>query len=63
MKRLIIFAVAFVAVFVVSLKMYSSSKSVNPNYYCLYDEEKGVCNPNAKGIACYGVNEDCSWMD
>ena len=63
MRKMIVFAVVFVATFAVSMKIYSSSKSVKPNYYCLYDDEKGICSPDAKGWACYGVNEDCSWMD
>lgn len=63
MKQMIIFAVAFIAVSVVSMKMFSSGRSIPPNYYCLYDDKTGECSPNAEGWACYGVNEDCSWMD
>ena len=39
MKKVIIFAVAFVAVFAVSLKVNSSTRGLPPNYYCQYDEE------------------------
>ena len=64
MKRLIIFAVAMVATIAVSMKMYSSSKDGKPsNYNCKYDDKKGICTKEAEGWACYGVKEDCSWMD
>ena len=64
MKKMIVFAVAFVATFAVNMKMYSSSKAVKPsNYYCFYDDEAGICSKEAKGWACYGINEDCSWME
>ncbi len=63
MKKVIIFAVAFVAVFAVSLKVNSTPKGIDPNYYCKYDDKEGICREDANGWACYGVNEDCSWMN
>ena len=64
MKKFILFSVAFVAVFVVSLKLYAASKSVKPpHYYCRYDKTIDACHKNADGSACYLVNEDCSWID
>ena len=63
MKKVVILAVAFIAVFAVSLKVNSSTRGLPPNYYCQYDEEKGECREDAYGWACYGVNEDCSWMN
>lgn len=61
---MIVFAVVFVAAFAMSVKMYSSSKSVKPsNYYCFYDNDRAICSEDAEGWACYGVNADCSWME
>ena len=49
MKKVIIFAVAFVAVFAVSLKVNSTPKGIDPNYYCKYDDKEGICSEDANG--------------
>lgn len=61
MKRLIIFAVALVATFVVSMKVYSYYVP-EPNYYCVYFEALGRCHSGV-GTACYGIDADCNWLD
>lgn len=61
MKRLIIFAVALVATFAVSMKMYSYDIPA-PNYYCVYFEANERCYIG-DGIACYGVDENCNWLE
>ncbi|MBR5203598.1 MAG: hypothetical protein IKW32_00030 [Bacteroidaceae bacterium] len=63
MKRLIIFAVALVATFAVSIKMYGGYViPTEPNYYCVYVENEGFCVVGV-GVACYGVDENCNWLD
>lgn len=62
MKKIIIFAVAFVAVFAVSLKVNSTPKGIDPNYYCVYFDEVERCHVG-DGIACYGIDEDCNWLE
>ena len=62
MKKVIIFAVAFIAIFAVSLKVNSTPKGIDPNYYCVYFKELGRCY-GGDGIACYGVDEDCNWLN
>lgn len=62
MKKIITFAVAFVAVFAVSIKMYSIDVPVGPNYYCVYFDEVERCHVG-DGIACYGIDEDCNWLE
>jgi len=61
MKRLIIFAVALVATFAVSMKMYSYDIP-DPNYYCAYFEAHGRCYFTV-GTACYGIDANCNWLD
>lgn len=61
MKKIIMFAVAFVAVFAVSMKMYSIDIPA-PNYYCVYFKDLGRCY-GGDGTACYGIDEDCNWLD
>ena len=51
MKRFIIFIVYFVAVFAVSMKMYGA-----------YLEDEGYCIVSV-GTACYGIDENCEWLD
>ena len=63
MKKVIIFAVAFVAVYAVSLKVNSTPKGVDPSKYSKYVEEIEICTKESEGWVCYGVNEDCSWMN
>ena len=63
MKKVIIFAVALIATFAVSLKVNSTPKGVDSSKYCKYDEEKEICTKESEGWVCYGVNEDCSWMN
>ena len=63
MKKLILFSVAFVAVFIVSLKLYAAVDPVGPNYYCRYNDDKDICEKYLNSSACYLVNEDCSWID
>ena len=63
MKKVIIFAVAFIATFAVSLKVNSTPKGVDPSKYCKYNDETGECDRECDGWVCYGVNEDCSWMN
>lgn len=62
MKRLIIFAVALVATFVVSMKIYSYDKPIPPNYYCVYFGSHGRCYIGI-GDACYGIDKDCNWLE
>lgn len=62
MKQFIIFAVAFVAVFAASIKMYGDSVVPEPNYYCAYLEDEGYCIVSV-GTACYGIDENCEWLD
>lgn len=62
MKQFIIFAVAFVAVFAASIKMYGDSVVPEPNYYCVYFESAGRCYPGDR-TPCYGIDEDCEWLD
>lgn len=62
MKRLIIFAVALVATFAVSMKMYSYEIPTGPNYYCRYVEDEGRCIVGV-GTACYGIDENCNWLE
>ena len=62
MKQFIIFAVAFVAVFAASIKMYGDSVVPEPNYYCVYFKDHGRCYASV-GDACYGVDADCNWLD
>lgn len=65
MKQFIIFIVAFVAVFAVSLKMYGANEDDNPIepvYYCVYFDEVERCHVG-DGIACYGIDEDCNWLE
>lgn len=61
MKRFVILAVALVATFAVSMKVYSYYVP-NPNYYCAYFEEHGRCYASI-GTACYGTDADCNWLD
>lgn len=65
MKQFIIFIVAFVAVFAVSLKMYGANEDDNPIepvYYCVYFEAHGRCYIG-DGTACYGIDADCNWLN
>ena len=62
MKQMIIFAVAFVAVFAASIKMYGEPDIPAPNYYCVYFETVGRCHPG-DGTACYGIDANCNWLD
>ena len=65
MKKIIIFAVAFVAVFAVSMKMYGANEDENPigpNYYCRYIEGEGRCIVG-DGDPCYGVDGNCNWLE
>ena len=61
MKQLIIFLVVFVAVFAVSMEMYSIDPP-EPNYYCAYFEANGRCYASV-GTACYGIDADCNWLN
>lgn len=61
MKRFIIFAVALVATFVVSMKVYSYYVP-EPNYYCVYFESVGRCY-SGLGTACYGTDGNCNWLE
>lgn len=63
MKRLIVFAVIFIAVFVVSIKMYGGYViPTEPNYYCVYFKSAERCY-SGEGTACYGIDENCKWLD
>ena len=62
MKKIITFAVAFIAVLIVSIKMYGQSDVPAPNYYCAYFDEHKRCYASV-GTACYGVDADCNWLD
>ena len=63
MKQMIIFAVAFVAVFAASIKMYGGYViPTEPNYYCVYLKSEGRCIVGV-GDACYGVDGNCNWLD
>ena len=61
MKRFVILAVALVATFAVSMKVYSYYVP-NPNYYCVYIHELGNCIVG-DGTACYGTDADCNWLN
>lgn len=63
MKRFIIFTVAFIAVLIVSIKMYAGYViPTEPNYYCVYFKSAERCYPG-EGTACYGIDEDCNWLN
>ena len=63
MKKIITFAVAFIAVLIVSIKMYAGYViPTEPNYYCAYLEDEGYCIVGV-GTACYGIDENCEWLD
>ena len=63
MRRLIVFAVTLIAIFAVSIKMYGGYViPTEPNSYCVYFNSAERCYPG-EGIACYGVDEDCDWLD
>ncbi|MBR5204893.1 MAG: hypothetical protein IKW32_06755 [Bacteroidaceae bacterium] len=62
MRKMILFAVAFIAVFAATIKMYGDSVVPAPNYYCVYFESVGRCYPGDK-TPCYGVDGDCNWLD
>lgn len=62
MKKVIIFTVALVATFAVSLKTFSNDKPIPPNYYCVYFGEVERCHVGV-GIACYGIDADCNWLE
>ena len=63
MRKLIILTVTLIAVFAVSIKMYGGYViPTEPNYYCVYFKSVERCHPGV-GDACYGVDEDCDWLD
>ena len=62
MKRFIIFTVALVATFAVSMKIYSYDKPIPPYYYCVYFEGTGRCY-SGMGDACYGTDGNCNWLE
>lgn len=33
------------------------------HYYCRYNDDKDICEKYLNSLACYLVNEDCSWID
>ena len=64
MKKAILFAVALVATFAVSMKMHSSTKAVKPSIeYCAFDINKNRCVKTTGGTACYLVDENCNYID
>lgn len=62
MKKIITFAVAFIALFSVSMELYSDEPPVEPNYYCKYIASEGRCIVG-DGDPCYGIDGDCNWLE
>lgn len=66
MKKLIAGFVALVATFVLSGDAFSTGDNVSPmgeQSYCAYNERKEVCEMSNKGVACYMVFADCTFVE
>ena len=66
MKKTISVLVALVATFVLSGDAFSTGDNVSPmgeQSYCAYDDLTGVCKMRNKGVACYMVFADCTFVE
>ena len=68
MKKVLFLSVAFIATFVgsLSLKLYANDNIPAPAAeikYCAWNQTLEKCVKSTSGFACYGVDENCNFLD
>lgn len=63
MKKTILMFAALAVTFLMSADLYSAGNNERGVMYCVYDNWGGYCFKHFDGIACYGVDANCNWIN